>query len=232
MTITLANSSTQNWRDRPATDFYPTPEPVTQALLDHLMLPKMLTIWEPACGEGHMVKVLRANGYVVRDSDIQTGTDFLEVEDCPESFIITNPPFNQAEAFIRHASKLNPECGFAFLLKSQYWHSASRLKLFREIQPQFVLPLTWRPDFLFGAKSGSPTMEVLWTVWINKDWEECYEGECIYQPLEKPKPQDEPRLFDEWPTCIECGDNLTEEDSPDDGTDPFEKKCSTCTVVG
>lgn len=182
MTVTLANSSTQNWRDRAATDFYPTPAPVTQALLNHLMLPKMLTIWEPACGEGHMVKVLRANGYVVRDSDIQTGTDFLEVEDCPESFIITNPPFNQAEAFIRHANKLNPECGFAFLLKSQYWHSASRLKLFREIQPQFVLPLTWRPDFLFGAKSGSPTMEVLWTVWINIEWEECYEGECIYHP--------------------------------------------------
>ena len=187
MTFTLANSSSENWRDRPATDFYPTPPDVTQALVDFLGLPKELTLWEPACGDGRMVDVLRANGDVVRDSDIQTGTNFLDVQECPESFIITNPPFNQAEAFIRHASKLKPECGFAFLLKSQYWHSASRLPLFREIHPQFVLPLTWRPDFLFGAKSGSPTMEVLWTVWINQEWEECYEGETIYNLLERPK---------------------------------------------
>jgi hypothetical protein len=150
------------------------------------MLPKKLTIWEPACGNGHMVKVLRENEYVVRDSDIQTGTDFLEQTACAEDFIITNPPFGYAEAFIRKSAQLNPCCGYALLLKSQYWHSAKRLKLFRELQPQFVLPLTWRPDFLFGAQSGSPTMEVLWTVWINKEWEEYYEGECIYHPLEKP----------------------------------------------
>jgi hypothetical protein len=186
MSVTLANSSAANWRDRPATDFYPTPPDVTQALIDFLVLPTELTLWEPACGDGHMVNVLRANGYVVRDSDIKTGTNFLDVQECPESFILTNPPFNQAEAFIRHANDLKPECGFSFLLKSQYWHSASRLKLFREMRPQFVLPLTWRPDFLFGAKSGSPTMEVLWTVWINQEWEECYEGETIYNLLERP----------------------------------------------
>lgn len=31
-------------------------------------------------------------------------------------------------------------------------------------EPSYVLPLTWRPDFLYGAKSGRPTMELLWTV--------------------------------------------------------------------
>lgn len=187
MTVTLANSSSANWRDRPATDFFPTPSNVTQALIDFLDIPKEHTIWEPACGDGKMVGVLRGNGYNVRGTDIQTGTNFLETKECPESFIVTNPPFCAAEEFIRHANELKPRCGFAFLLKSQYWHSASRLKLFQEIQPQMVLPLTWRPDFLFGAKSGSPTMEVLWTVWINIEWEECYEGETIYCPLKKPR---------------------------------------------
>jgi hypothetical protein len=196
MTVTLANSSSENWRNRPATDFYPTPPDVTQALVDFLNLPKELTLWEPACGDGHMVKVLRANGYVVRDSDIKTGTDFLNTKECPESFIVTNPPFCVAEEFIRHANTLKPECGFAFLLKSQYWHSAKRLKLFREIRPQFVLPLTWRPDFLFGVKGGNPTMEVLWTVWINQEWEECYEGETIYNLLEKPKKALEQKAFE------------------------------------
>jgi len=30
------------------------------------------------------------------------------------------------------------------------------------------------------------------------------------------------------PVCIECGDNLTEEDAPDDGTDPAEATCKSC----
>jgi hypothetical protein len=30
------------------------------------------------------------------------------------------------------------------------------------------------------------------------------------------------------PFCIECGDNLTEEDAPDDGTDPAEATCKSC----
>ena len=187
MSVTLANSSAANWRDRPATDFFPTPPAVTQALIDFLMIPKEHAIWEPACGDGKMVNVLRGNGYTVRGTDIQAGENFLETRESPESFIITNPPFCAAEAFIRHANELKPHCGFAFLLKSQYWHAAKRFKLFQEIQPQFVLPLAWRPDFLFGAKSSSPTMEVLWTVWINIEWEECYEGETIYCPLQKPK---------------------------------------------
>jgi hypothetical protein len=188
MSVTLANSSEiQNWRERCPTDFYPTPPHVTQALIDFLMLPKELTIWEPAFGDGRMSNVIKGNGYNVFESDIQTGIDFLQTPSCNRDFIITNPPFCIAEEFIKHAKLLNPNCGFAFLLKSQYWHGAKRLKLFQEIQPQFVLPLTWRPDFLFGAKSNSPTMEVLWSVWINQEWKECYEGECIYRPLKKPK---------------------------------------------
>ena len=93
-------------------------------------------------------------------------------------FIITNPPFSKATEFITHALELGKPC--AFLLKSQFWHAKSRLDLFRANPPSYVLPLTWRPDFLYGAKSGSPTMECLWTVWAEG-------SETIYYPLEKPK---------------------------------------------
>lgn len=188
MTVTLANSSTtSDWHKRPLTDFYPTPWDVTQSLIDFLMLPKTTTIWEPAAGEGHMAKVLESNGYTVRSSDIQAGEDFLLQRECLGDFIITNPPFIVAEEFIKHSNWLTPKCGFAFLLKSQYWHSAKRFKLFQSVPPQFVCPLTWRPDFLFGAKSGAPTMEVLWTIWFNPKWQECYEGATVYKPLDRPK---------------------------------------------
>jgi hypothetical protein len=177
VTITLANAGA---KDRPDTDYYPTPPEVTIALLDYLNLPLNTTIWEPACGQGHMVKVMVERGYDVDASDILTGKDFLTSGDLAADWIISNPPFYIAEDFIRHAAELWP-CGFAFLLKSQYWHSSKRLKLFNGIRPTAILPLTWRPDFLFGAKSGSPTMEVLWTVWGRKDVKET-----IYQPLSRP----------------------------------------------
>jgi hypothetical protein len=68
-----------------------------------------------------------------------------------------------------------------FLLKSQYWHSKRREKLFQRIRPAQVFPLTWRPDFHFGAKGSAPTMEVLWTVWRSP-----YRSKFTkYEPLSK-----------------------------------------------
>jgi hypothetical protein len=172
--------------DRSKTDFYATPPEVTVALLNFLesncLLELGCTIWEPACGNGDMVDVMFERGYRVRASDLYPQfkglhpCDFLTASlHC--DWIITNPPFSKATEFITHALELGKPC--AFLLKSQFWHAKSRLDLFRENPPSYVLPLTWRPDFLYGAKSGSPTMEVLWTVWAGSH-------ESIYYPLEKP----------------------------------------------
>lgn len=152
---------------RHPSDYYPTPPEATQALLDFLSLPEGTNVWEPACGEGHMVDVMRDNGLQVIGTDIQMGTDFLNAE-LPEgvSWIITNPPFSQAEQFIRKCAQ--HEKPFALLLKSQYWHAAKRVNLFTDVTPAYVLPLTWRPDFLMKARgSGSPLMDVMWCVWLS-----------------------------------------------------------------
>jgi hypothetical protein len=117
-----------------------------------------------------MSNVFHKLGYQTISSDIRdTGyQDYIHdftAEHMPLKFdwIITNPPFSLAEQFILKAySCWQP---FAMLLKSQYWHAASRVKLFEGTEPTFVLPLTWRPDFTMGGK-GSPLMDVLWTVWI------------------------------------------------------------------
>lgn len=175
MSRILANASAN---DRPATDFYSTPPQVTQALLDFLQIEKQARIWEPACGKGMMVDVIKQNGYEVEATDVSSGQDFLcQADNRNCNWVITNPPFILSERFIYHAAKLALD-GFAFLLKSQYWHATRRQKLFFELRPAFVLPLSWRPDFLFGAKSGAPTMEVLWTVWIDP-----HDKPTIYEPL-------------------------------------------------
>ena len=41
---------------RRASDFYPTPPEATIALMQFLNLPIGMRIWEPACGQGHMVR--------------------------------------------------------------------------------------------------------------------------------------------------------------------------------
>lgn len=137
---------------RKASDLYPTPPEVTVALMRFLKLSAGTDVWEPACGQGDMVETLRNCGMLVYGTDIRGGQDFLKTygphyTDKSIDWIITNPPFSLAEEFIRHAAEIGKP--FAMLLKAQYWHAAKRAQLFREIPPSYVLPLTWRPDFLF-----------------------------------------------------------------------------------
>lgn len=153
-------------------DFYPTPPEVTYALMDFLKMPPS-RIWEPACGKGHMSEVILAYGHQVHSSDIAdtgygvAGVDFLNAEAGQFDAIITNPPFNVSEEFIRKALKHSEIV--CMLLKSQYWHASKRAVLFNSCRPRYVLPLTWRPDFLFdtrdSGKRAAPTMECCWTVW-------------------------------------------------------------------
>lgn len=163
-------------------DFYPTPPEATIALLDFLNLEKSCVIWEPACGEMDMAEVIQQEGYSVIATDLRTGHDFLTapMRDC--DWIITNPPFSVADKFIERCAEHGKP--FALLLKSQYWHAAKRTELFRKIKPSFVLPLTWRPNFLFKKKSkASPLMDVMWCV-----WEPPYASQnTIYYPLERGK---------------------------------------------
>ena len=160
-------------------DFYPTPWEATAALCGVVQFPKL--IWEPACGDGAMAEVLTGNGYAVIASDIVDrgygfpGKDFLgtPVGDVLCGAIVTNPPFNLAEAFIRRALKSTPKV--AMLLKATFANAAKRLPLFTEHPPSHILPLTWRLDFTGG---GSPTMDCAWFVW-------GYPGQT-FRPLPKP----------------------------------------------
>lgn len=185
--ISGGNSAT----GRRQSDFYPTPPEATIALVQFLRLEHGTVVWEPAFGEGDMGQALGACGLTVYGTDIRAGQDFLVRDhpdgiDAPFNWIITNPPFSLAEEFIRHAAKIGKP--FAMLLKSQYWHAAKRARLFREIPPSYVLPLTWRPDFLFkehGDKKGaSPLMDVMWCVWLTP---RTRSAQTVYQPLEKPR---------------------------------------------
>src|SRR5690606_27282083 len=75
-------------------EFYPTPPQATRALLSQEEFDG--SIWEPACGEGHISKVLVAAGYEVVSTDlIQRGygagdVDFLRERTPRAKHIVTN----------------------------------------------------------------------------------------------------------------------------------------------
>lgn len=192
---TLIGGAGEN--ERQHLDHYPTPENVTHALMQFLhdrgnfYFDRKLNIWEPACGNGAMSKVIETYGHNVISSDIGnygygvTGVDYLAHSSCYDvDAIITNPPFNISQQFIELATQNTPVV--CMLLKSQYWHAKSRFLLFNKTKPQFVLPLTWRPDFMehtrrMGDKKAAPTMDVAWTVWIKGS-----NLDAVYIPLSKP----------------------------------------------
>lgn len=163
-------------------DFYSTPKEVTLCLLNFLQLEKTTIIGEPACGEGHISRVIESLGLCVMSSDIRHtgygtgGIDYLNTK-MKFDAIITNPPFNIAEQFIRKAIGEAPVV--AMLLKAHYWHAAKRYNLFKQREPAYVLPLTWRPNWIDSKKSSSPTMDFQWTVWMPGS------QECKYIPLKR-----------------------------------------------
>lgn len=77
-------------------EFYPTPPEATRALLSVEAFDG--GVWEPACGEGHIAKVLEAEGYDVVATDLvdhgygRAGVDFLEQRLPRARHIVTNPP--------------------------------------------------------------------------------------------------------------------------------------------
>lgn len=178
----IANGN--NKKSRRSLDYYPTPPNVTHALMQYFELSKC-DIWEPACGTGEMSEVLKSYGHEVISTDIRdtgygTGNiDFLQ-ERMKCDAIITNPPFKTSEEFIRHG--LKQAHIVAMLLKSQYWHAKKRIELFEKYPPAYVLPLTWRPDFMGGERGGAPTMEVQWNVWIGGQRDTKYR--LLKKPLE------------------------------------------------
>lgn len=150
-------------------DFYQTPPWATRALLPHIP-PRIGYVWEPAAGEGRMVRELAAHGLTVTSSDIQMGEDFLRNNSCfGYDAIITNPPYKTATAFIEHALSLTKRTkGFvAMLLRTDFDHAKGRRNLFAE-NPAFAkkLVLTKRIQWFEDAKA-SPSENHAWFIF---DW--------------------------------------------------------------
>jgi hypothetical protein len=151
-------------------DFFPTPAWATHALIESEGFEGR--IWECACGDGEMARVLAAAGYDVRASDLhargfgKSGVDFLRATR-PVDNIITNPPYNAAEAFVAQGLKLARR-KLALLLRLAFLEGANRANsIFLKTPPSRVWVFSERITFYMkdAPRAGSGTTAYAWFVW-------------------------------------------------------------------
>lgn len=151
-------------------DFFPTPSWATHALVDNESFQG--EIWECACGDGSMSEVLEEAGGRVISSDLydrgfgECGHDFLNTKRRAPN-IVTNPPYNAAEGFVRSGlEQANQK--FALLLRLAFLEGANRQRtIFSESPPSRVWVFSERITFYpAGAeRKGSGTTAYAWFVW-------------------------------------------------------------------
>lgn len=159
-------------------DFHPTPRVGIEALLGVETLSPV--VWEPACGDGAISKVLEDAGHDVLSTDLndwgygQPGIDFLMCAAtgiAPEKpfDIVTNPPFKLAEEFVETAMTCGPE-KLCLLLRLNWLEGQRRKELFSRHPLARVwvfskrLPMMHRHDHPTRVQSSS-AIAFAWFVW-------------------------------------------------------------------
>jgi len=154
--------------DRPKGDFYPTPAYATEKLLEVEDFPG--EIWEPACGDGSMAKVLPPPVVATDLHDWgygETGVDFFMTWRKTDN-IVTNPPYSLAQQFVERALLLARNKA-AFLLKLTFLESQSRYHFFRRTPLRTVhvfskrLNMTKEGEELEGSSGGM--IAFAWFIW-------------------------------------------------------------------
>ncbi|OFX12059.1 MAG: methyltransferase [Alphaproteobacteria bacterium RIFOXYD12_FULL_60_8] len=143
-------------------DFFPTPLWATRALVEHVIRPYFLTggiVWEPACGQGHMARPLGEYFNTVFASDVfdygfGDVRDFLWPVALPPhlsgcDWVITNPPFNLAKAFIKRG--LEVADGVAVLVRTSFLEGVGRYRdIFSVTPPSIIAPFCERVPMIKG----------------------------------------------------------------------------------
>ena len=149
-------ASNHSETEREQHDYYATPPIATELLCKIEIFSK--DILEPCCGEGHIAKVLEANGYNVESMDLidrgygNGGVDFLKYNETVDKDIITNPPYSMAQEFVEHAMEIISDGHkVAMFLKLSFLEGKDRRKMFNKYPPKMI----WVSSSRLGcAKNG------------------------------------------------------------------------------
>jgi len=162
-------ASNHTEKERQPDDYYATEPKAAELLLEQEEFHH--TIWECACGEGHLAKVFEAHGHEVISTD-------LVYRGYGDPDVITNPPYKFALEFVQRAlDSIKPGRKVAMFLKLQFLEGKSRKNFFQITPPRRVYVSSSR---LKCAKNGefesiaSSAVAYAWFV-----WEKGYRGETV-----------------------------------------------------
>jgi hypothetical protein len=177
--------------EREENDFYPTPPEPTRAFL-HAEIDRLRefdSIWEPAAGDGAMVRLMQEHGHRTVHSDlVDRGCDaeirsFYDFSAPLAPAIVTNPPFNECgwgngkARWLKHALDVL-DVEYMALLLNWTWPGAGGLAPFWSIHPPArAYLMRWKIDF---TGQGSPPMLNGWFV-----WDKAHRGETVLRMLDR-----------------------------------------------
>lgn len=160
-------------KNREVLDFYATDRRAVEELLNREKFHNL--IYEPACGQGHIGKVLEEYGYKVKATDIcyrgygeEKEVDFFTVTE-NNMDIVTNPPYFCADKFIEHALEIS--CSgikVAMLFRLAFLEGQKRYEFFRNYPPQKVYVFSKRLNCAKNAefeKYKNNAIAFAWFVW-------------------------------------------------------------------
>ena len=139
-------------------------------------LSKRWNIWEPACGNGNLVRGLEERGFNVQGTDILQGSDFLVDKNFNKAFfraincIVTNPPYGEKlkEKFMTRCYTLGKP--FALLMPLTTFDSRERRQLMDQYGVKLIMPngrINFEtPNHEKNIKQGKKTSSWFYTCWF------------------------------------------------------------------
>lgn len=179
--------------EREINDFYATPDIATNALIKYLQTnyPNVSneTIWEPACGKGHISECLKSSGYDVVSTDLinrgygVTGDEYDFLSDnvtATGMHIITNPPYKYAQEFVEKSMDIIQDDRLCcMLMKLTFLEGKKRYEMFKKYPPKHLLVFSNRINCAHGGdfeKESALGGAVAYGWYI---WEKGYTGKTM-----------------------------------------------------
>jgi hypothetical protein len=167
--------------DRPESDFYATPRPLTWELMKLGLFDSNKNVYEPACGDGAIVEELNKyfkNGFLVgdiRENKYHNQEDFLTCSYKNIDYIISNPPFSMWNDFILKAKEVATD-KIAFIGKTNFFgvEGRNRLGIWKNLSDIYIF--NRMVDYRYFREDNKIICGNLVTAWFiwDMNWNEDY----------------------------------------------------------
>jgi hypothetical protein len=143
------------------------------------------TVWECACGEGHLSEVLKLQGHEVLSTDLiyrgygfPESKDFLTHRQVVDGDIITNPPYKHALEFVQKALELVRDGNkVAMFLKLTFLEGKKRKQFFLDNPPKTVYVSSSRLLCAMNGRFDKYSSSAVAYAWFV--WEKGFKGEPV-----------------------------------------------------